>query len=93
MLTLAIDVDGFWHNQLRAKALSILVHEASHAHAMHHRSEMAGAGGSERVGPDTIGNRRWSGRVRQAVTNRAFAPEPTLGTGARADSLGCDGGA
>lgn len=36
VLTLAIDVDCFWQQPLGAEALSILVHEAGHARAMHH---------------------------------------------------------
>ena len=36
VLTLAIDVDCFWQDPLGAEALSILVHEAGHARAMHH---------------------------------------------------------
>ena len=36
VLTLAIDVDCFWQEPLGAEALSILVHEAGHARAMHH---------------------------------------------------------
>lgn len=36
ILTLAIDVDCFWKKPFGAKALSILVHEAGHARAMHH---------------------------------------------------------
>ena len=36
VLTLAIDVDCFWQAPLGAEALSILVHEAGHARAMHH---------------------------------------------------------
>ena len=36
VLTLAIDVDCFWHEPLGAESLCILVHEAGHARAMHH---------------------------------------------------------
>ena len=36
VLTLAIDVDCFWQEPLAAESLSILVHEAGHARAMHH---------------------------------------------------------
>ena len=36
VLTLAIEVDCFWRDPLGAEALSIYVHEAAHARAMHH---------------------------------------------------------
>ena len=36
VLTLAIDVDCFWHAPFGAEALSILIHEAGHARNMHH---------------------------------------------------------
>ena len=90
VLTLAIEVDCFWQEPLGVEALSIFIHEAAHARAMHHGKgfvdeveRLAGVAAKVMFDSHEDINRRWPEFTDEVGAERSLPADLLAATKAR----------